>query len=99
ATGRARHLLRDGSPGDRRRPLRGGAHAVFEDRSRQLAFGAAAGRGQRLRLPRNPRHGGSTDRRLRRKGDHLMAASRPFDDLKVIEIAETPGGEMTGYLL
>lgn len=25
--------------------------------------------------------------------------SRPFDDLKVVEIAETPGGEMVGYLL
>lgn len=29
----------------------------------------------------------------------MDTGSRPFDDLKVIEIAETPGGEMVGYLM
>ena len=29
----------------------------------------------------------------------IETGSRPFDDLRIIEIAETPGGEMVGYLM
>ena len=51
----ARRVLRDGPSGDRQGPLRGHARSLLAHRAGQLALGAAARRGQRLRVHRDPR--------------------------------------------
>src|SRR5690606_18053929 len=91
------NLLRARPPGDRGGEVRGHPDPLPADGPGELAIGAAAGGGQRLRVRRDPRSGSRGDRRTRRGGRDLMELA--FTGLRVVEIADDPAGEHTGKLL